>query len=97
MTGLGYTYSAAEAASLINATLAPILSGKNAWDIPTAHQYMRRQTRNMGSSGIAATAISAVNVALWDLKAHLLDLPLARLMGMRRAAVPVYGSGGFTN
>jgi L-alanine-DL-glutamate epimerase-like enolase superfamily enzyme len=58
---------------------------------------MRRQARNMGASGIAATAISAVDVALWDLKARLLDLPLARLLGMRRPAVPVYGSGGFTN
>ncbi len=97
MTGLGYTYGAAEAASLINATLAPTLAGKDIWDIPFAHQSMRRQVRNMGASGIAATAISAVDVALWDLKARLLDLPLVRLLGMRRSAVPVYGSGGFTN
>ncbi len=51
----------------------------------------------MGASGIAATAISAVDIALWDLKARLLDLPLVRLLGMRRSAVPVYGRGGFTN
>ena len=97
MTGLGYTYGAAEAASLINATLAPTLAGEDVWDIALAHQRMRRQVRNMGASGIAATAISAVDAALWDLKARLLDLPLARLLGMRRSAVPVYGSGGFTN
>jgi L-alanine-DL-glutamate epimerase-like enolase superfamily enzyme len=97
MTGLGYTYGAAEAASLINATLAPVLAGTDIWDIPSAHQHMRRQVRNIGASGIAATAISAVDVALWDLKARLLGLPLARLLGMRRSAVPVYGSGGFTN
>ncbi len=97
MTGLGYTYGAAEAASLINATLAPTLAQKDAWNISAAHQCMRRQVRNVGASGIAATAISAVDVALWDLKARLLDLPLARLLGMRRSAVPVYGSGGFTN
>jgi L-alanine-DL-glutamate epimerase-like enolase superfamily enzyme len=95
--GLGYTYGAAEAASLINATLAPVVAGNDIWDIPLAHQSMRRQVRNMGASGIAATAISAVDAALWDLKARLLDLPLARLLGMRRPAVPVYGSGGFTN
>ena len=41
-------------------------------------------------------AISAVDVALWDLKARLLDLPLHRLLGAARDAVPVYGSGGFT-
>jgi L-alanine-DL-glutamate epimerase-like enolase superfamily enzyme len=97
MAGLGYTYGAPEAASLINATLAPMLAGEDVWDIPSSHRCMRRQVRNMGASGIAATAISAVDVALWDRKARLLDLPLARLLGMRRSAVPVYGSGGFTN
>jgi L-alanine-DL-glutamate epimerase-like enolase superfamily enzyme len=96
-TGLGYTYGAGEAARLINGTLAPLLVRQDAWDTGAAHQRMRRQVRNMGASGIAATAISAVDVALWDLKARLLDLPLARLLGMQRSAVPVYGSGGFTN
>src|ERR1700712_1349542 len=96
MTGLGYTYAAAEASSLVNATLAPVLVRQDVWDIAAAHQRMRRQVRNMGASGIAATAVSAVDVALWDLKARLLDLPLARLLGMRRPAAPVYGSGGLT-
>jgi L-alanine-DL-glutamate epimerase-like enolase superfamily enzyme len=42
-------------------------------------------------------AISAVDLALWDLKAKLLDLPLDRLLGRSRDAVPVYGSGGFVS
>ena len=95
--GIGYAYAAAEAASLVNTVLAPVVAGQDAWDVPTLNHDMRRQVRNMGASGIAATAISAVDVALWDLKARLLDLPLARLLGMRRPTVPVYGSGGFTN
>ncbi len=41
-------------------------------------------------------AIAAVDVALWDLKARLLGLPLCQLLGMARDRVPVYGSGGFT-
>ena len=41
-------------------------------------------------------AISAVDAALWDLKARLLELPLVALLGAARAAVAVYGSGGFT-
>ena len=96
-TGLGYTYGAAQAAALVNQTFAPLLAGEDAWDIAAAYGRMRRHARNMGASGIAATAISAVDVALWDLKARLLDLPLARLLGMVRDAVPVYGSGGFTS
>jgi L-alanine-DL-glutamate epimerase-like enolase superfamily enzyme len=42
-------------------------------------------------------AIAAVDNALWDLKARLLDLPLATLLDPVRPAVPVYGSGGFTS
>jgi L-alanine-DL-glutamate epimerase-like enolase superfamily enzyme len=42
-------------------------------------------------------AISAVDVALWDLKANLLNIPLVTLLGAVRTAVPIYGSGGFTS
>jgi len=42
-------------------------------------------------------AISAVDNALWDLKARLLDIPLVTLLGSVREAVPIYGSGGFTS
>jgi L-alanine-DL-glutamate epimerase-like enolase superfamily enzyme len=57
---------------------------------------MQRAVRNMGREGLAATAISAIDTALWDLKAKLLGLPLARLFGRFRDVVPIYGSGGFT-
>jgi L-alanine-DL-glutamate epimerase-like enolase superfamily enzyme len=53
--------------------------------------------RNIGRGGIAATAISAVDIALWDLKARLLGLPVTSLLGRARQDVPVYGSGGFTS
>src|SRR5690606_14350645 len=46
---------------------------------------------------MAASAISAVDAALWDLKARLLGLPLVTLLGAVRETVPVYGSGGFTS
>ena len=57
---------------------------------------MQRAVRNLGREGLAATAISAVDIALHDLKARILDLPLATLLGRYRDAVPIYGSGGFT-
>src|SRR5581483_8076853 len=53
-----------------------------------------RAVRNIGRSGIAACAISAVDTALWDLKARGLDVPLVRLLGAARTEVTVYGSGG---
>jgi L-alanine-DL-glutamate epimerase-like enolase superfamily enzyme len=62
-----------------------------------AAEAMARAVRNIGRPGVAATAISAVDIALWDLKARLLGCPLAGLLGRWREAVPVYGSGGFTS
>jgi L-alanine-DL-glutamate epimerase-like enolase superfamily enzyme len=52
--------------------------------------------RNDSRPGVAGYAVSAVDVALWDLKARLLGLPLHRLLGATRDEVPIYGSGGFT-
>jgi L-alanine-DL-glutamate epimerase-like enolase superfamily enzyme len=57
---------------------------------------MCRAVRNAGRAGVASRAISAVDLALWDLKARLLELPLVRLLGAVREDVPVHGSGGFT-
>jgi L-alanine-DL-glutamate epimerase-like enolase superfamily enzyme len=58
---------------------------------------MVQAIRNLGRPGIASMAISAVDVALWDLKGKLLDCSLMTLLGAVRDAVPVYGSGGFTS
>ena len=94
--GLGYTYTDAAAAPLIRGMLAEVVQGREALDVPAAWQAMQRRVRNVGRQGLAATAISAVDAALWDLKAKLLGLPLALLLGRARDAVPIYGSGGFT-
>jgi L-alanine-DL-glutamate epimerase-like enolase superfamily enzyme len=96
-TGLGYSYAGAPAADLINGVLAPGLAGEDAFAIPRAWDRMVGAVRNLGRPGICSTAISAVDVALWDLKARLMELPLARLLGAARDAVPIYGSGGFTS
>jgi L-alanine-DL-glutamate epimerase-like enolase superfamily enzyme len=58
---------------------------------------MVRAVRNLGRQGIAATAISAVDNALWDTKARILGVSLVSLLGGARDAVPIYGSGGFTS
>lgn len=96
-TGLGYSYTDASVAALIGRTLAPRLSGLCAFDIPRANAVLRGAVRNLGRSGLAATAISALDTALWDLKARLLGLPLATLFGRARPCADIYGSGGFTS
>jgi L-alanine-DL-glutamate epimerase-like enolase superfamily enzyme len=96
VSGLGYTYTDKSITSLITGKLADTARGMDALDPPAAWRAMQRAVRNMGHDGLAATAISAVDVALWDAKAKLLDLPMALLLGRYRDAVPIYGSGGFT-
>jgi L-alanine-DL-glutamate epimerase-like enolase superfamily enzyme len=97
VTGLGYSYTDRSAAELIRTDLAPVVAQGNPLDVPAQYDAMVRTVRNLGRTGLAATAISAVDVALWDLKARLLGLPLVSLLGAARASIPVYGSGGFTS
>jgi L-alanine-DL-glutamate epimerase-like enolase superfamily enzyme len=94
--GLGWTYAPAAAGHLIGEILAPVVAGRSPWDVPAAYAAMSKAVRNAGRAGVVATAISAVDVALWDLKARLLGVRLARLLGAVRETVPIYASGGFT-
>lgn len=95
--GIGYTYADKTAGEVIRDTLAHIIEGRDAMDIAGAWWAMLAAVRNIGRPGIAAMAISAVDNALWDLKAKLLELPLVKLLGGVRESVPAYGSGGFTS
>ena len=95
-TGLGYTYADAACVPLIARTLAPLAEGREALDVPGTWDAMQRGVRNLGRPGLVSCAMSAVETALQDLKARLLQLPLAALFGRCRTGVPVYGSGGFT-
>lgn len=89
------------AAALVDGKLAAVVAGRDAMDPPGAAHAMAHAmvhaVRNLGRAGLCATAISAVDTALWDLKAKLLGGPLALLLGRHRGAVPIYGSGGFTS
>jgi L-alanine-DL-glutamate epimerase-like enolase superfamily enzyme len=95
-TGLGWTYSSPAAAAVVDGELSGVLSGRDAFAVPGAWTAMHRAGRNLGTRGLFAQALSAVDIALWDLKARLLEIPLADLFGRVRDRVPVYGSGGFT-
>src|SRR5215211_2441871 len=95
--GLGYTYADSATAKLIDDKLKEVVIGRDAMSVQAAWFAMLRSIRNLGRPGICAMAISAIDTALWDLKARLLNLPLVTLMGQVRDALPIYGSGGFTN
>nr|WP_298145157.1 enolase C-terminal domain-like protein [uncultured Pseudomonas sp.] len=96
-TGLGYTYADASLVGLIGGHLREHLEGADPLAIGAINRQLWRSVRNLGRSGLAACAISALDCALWDLKAKLLDLPLVTLLGQRRERVLLYGSGGFTS
>jgi L-alanine-DL-glutamate epimerase-like enolase superfamily enzyme len=96
-TGLGYTYCHPAAAQVIAGKLAGAVEGADALSPGAAWAEMQAQARQLGHAAIAEMAISAVDIALWDLKAKLLDVCLADALPRFRESVPVYGSGGFTN
>ncbi|HWA87751.1 MAG TPA: enolase C-terminal domain-like protein [Opitutus sp.] len=95
--GLGYTYADAGVADMIVSHLEPVLGNANAIDIPRLWHTMFARLRNLGQAGASSMAVSAVDVALWDLNARLRDVPLVALLGRMRDALPLYGSGGFTS
>ncbi|HLU44604.1 MAG TPA: enolase C-terminal domain-like protein [Natronosporangium sp.] len=95
--GLGWTYGTRAAATVIRDLLAPAVTGRDVHDVPGCFEAMRRAARNAIVPGVVTTAISAMDVALWDAKAKLLGTPLSRLFGVGHEPVPVYGSGGFTS
>jgi L-alanine-DL-glutamate epimerase-like enolase superfamily enzyme len=96
-TGLGYTYGPAAIAALIDGELRSIVHGSDACVPARTAAHMCRHLRNAGHPGVAMCAVSAVDVALWDLKARLLDVPLVDVLPRANESVPIYGSGGFTS
>ena len=96
-SGIGYTYADVGTAKLIESLLRGVVEGRGPMDVPGSWMAMVQSVRNLGRPGIASMAISAVDIALWDLKAKLLRLPLVKLIGSVRSGIPVYGSGGFTS
>ncbi len=95
--GLGFSYAPPASGRLIQDLLLPAVIGGDAFDVPGQWREMVMAIRNVGRPGVASMAIAAVDLALWDLKAKLLGLPLCRLLGMAHDEVAAYGSGGFTS
>ena len=96
-TGLGYTYAGPAAAQVVTGKLAGVVEGLDATTPAASWAAMVHAIRNLGRPGLVATAISAVDIALWDLGARLAGVPMAVAVGAVHAATPIYGSGGFTS
>jgi L-alanine-DL-glutamate epimerase-like enolase superfamily enzyme len=93
--GIGYTYTHESAARLIEDRLQEVVKGHDAMEVRAAWHAMSSALRNIGRPGLGFMATSAVDLALWDLKARLLDQPLVAVLDAAHAGVPIYGSGGF--
>ncbi len=78
---------------LIDLCLKPLLIGADPWDTEFLWQHMYRKTMAFGRKGVALVAISAVDIALWDLLGKSAKQPVYRLLGGRtKPKIPVYAS-----
>ena len=95
--GVGYTYTVGAGGAGIHAMivrdLAPRLVGEPAENIEAAWQRMWWTLHYGGRGGQASSAISAVDIALWDLKSRRANLPLYQMLGGHDPRVPCYAGG----
>ena len=92
--GLGNAALAPHVAKLIiERHLAPLIIGGDPWDYEHLWQKMYRGTMAWGRKGVAMAAISAVDIAIWDILGKAAGVPVFKLLGGRtKARIPVYAS-----
>ena len=98
--GIGVTYHevGGEATrELIIRNMVPRLLGRDPLQTEALWWEFFHYLRGVGRKGLMYCALSAIDIALWDLKGKFFDLPLYRLLGGNKTAVPVYASGGWTS
>lgn len=95
--GTGYTYTGGRGAEAVRAMidhdLAPLLSGEDATDIEGLHEAMQWHVHYVGRGGIASFAISAVDIALWDLRGKASGQPLSAMAGGAGTTCRAYCGG----
>lgn len=92
--GLGFTRDGLVAETVVR-NLAPLLVGMDARHVEACWQRMYGGTRYLGRRGLLMRAISAVDIALWDVKGKAVGAPIWSLLGGFRTRVPVYVAGGY--
>ena len=95
--GLAVGYAPPGAREVVDEVLAGVLVGQDPRVVGELWAEMMWAVRDFGRGGVALQAISAADLALWDLKARVEGLPVFRLLGELRPSIIVYGSGGFTS
>jgi L-alanine-DL-glutamate epimerase-like enolase superfamily enzyme len=106
--GVGNLGNYAALVTLIHAELAPLLIGRDPRDISAVWESIYNGTRAhyvlahgrtfpvVGRRGITISALSGIDIALWDLLGQSLGQPVWRLLGGRlRERIPAYASGGW--
>jgi len=92
--GVGYTYTGGKGGhaihQMIERDLAPALVGKFAADIEDLWDFMNWHIHYVGRGGVAGLAVSAIDIALWDLRAKQAEQPLWRLLGGGDKSVKTY-------
>ncbi len=95
--GTGYTYNGGRGGhatrALIAHDLSPFLQGQDADDVEALNDAMQWHMHYVGRGGILSFAISAVDIALWDLRLKAQGLPLVRAAGGADATCLAYGGG----
>ena len=96
ITGEGVTgrFLADQVAHLLNGGIAATLKGTNALDIEAITAQLAKKFNPRQSTGVFVSAMSALDLALWDIKGKALGQPVARLIGGARNAVPAYATVG---
>ncbi|HEV7679080.1 MAG TPA: mandelate racemase/muconate lactonizing enzyme family protein [Candidatus Dormibacteraeota bacterium] len=96
-TGFAYTFNAAHARAMRELVdeLAGGVVGAPVGSITDTWRRLLRRIEFLGHAGLAMSAVAAVDMAMWDLLARSAGLPLARLLGSTRSALPVYATGGW--
>jgi L-alanine-DL-glutamate epimerase-like enolase superfamily enzyme len=93
--GLGYTYAPEAAGKVVDSQLKKVVVGRSLDEHAALWLECAAQLRNAGRPGIAYCALSALDNALWDLRARLLGVSVVSLLPAAHDHVPIYGSGGF--
>lgn len=96
--GMGLTTHSTPVVSIINEHLAPLLVGEECTATEKLWDMMFRLSSPYSAGGMASYAISALDLALWDLKGKLLDTPVYELLGgPAREKIPCYATGNDTD